>query len=262
MTEKYLAIKDLKCITRLIDLNKIHISQLHNSIIETICQHDTDMIKVYRNCIYLSYNGKPISPSILTKEQFTSNINHIEWFIRVKGGFFKDVIKFILGLLRMVLFIPKFFIWLGGLIVWTIRVTFFLIVIALKYLFNDGIIGLVKFLVLEIIMAPVTLVMTGLKAFFNWIGRNTIQALWGADNVPDPGEPSDKLINSCSGQKCYKTAEGTIPFSVIIITILCPPIGVFMEYGVTGWLNVLLTALLTLVFYFPGLIYALILLYC
>ena len=64
------------------------------------------------------------------------------------------------------------------------------------------------------------------------------------------------------GKKCYKTADGTIPFTVIISTILCPPIGVFMEYGITGWFNILICALLTLMFYFPGLIYALILLYC
>lgn len=262
MTEQYLSVKDFGCVTRMIDLDKVSSSQLYNTIIRTICEHDTDMVKYYTGCIYLSYNGKPISRYTLTKELFTDKINHIEWFTRVKGGFIKDVINFVVGLARMFLFIPKFLIWLGGLITWIIRTTIFIGVVAIRYLINDGIIGLVKFIVLEIIMAPITLVMTGIRTFFNWIGRNTVQALWGADNVPDPGEPSDKLVNSCSGQKCYKTAEGTIPFSVIITTILCPPVGVFMEYGLTGWFSVLITALLTLVFYFPGLIYALILLYC
>lgn len=262
MAEKYLAIKDFKCVTHLINLNKVSTSQLYNTIIQTICEYDMDMVKYYSDAIYLSYNGKPINHATLKKELFTNKINHVEWFTRVKGGFIKDIIKFILGLARMFLFIPKFLVWLGGLIVWIIRTTIFIGVIAIRYLINDGIIGLVKFIVLEIIMAPVTLVFTGIKIFFNWIGRNSVQALWGADNVPDPDEPSDKVISSCSGQKCYKTAEGTIPFSVIIATILCPPVGVFMEYGLTGWFNVLLTALLTLVFYFPGLIYALILLYC
>jgi uncharacterized membrane protein YqaE (UPF0057 family) len=263
MTEQYLAIKDFRCVTHLIDLNKIPSSQLYNTLIQTICEYDTDMAKYYSGCIYLSYNGKPITRATLTKELFTDKINHIEWFTRVKGGFIKDVINFVVSLARMFLFIPKFLIWLGGLVVWIIRTTFFIGVVAIRYITNDGIIGLVKFLVLEIIMAPITLVITGLRTFFNWVGRNSVQALWGADNVPEPGEPSDKVLTSCSaGQKCYKTAEGTIPFSVIIATILCPPVGVFMEYGLTGWFNVLITALLTLVFYFPGLIYALILLYC
>ena len=63
-------------------------------------------------------------------------------------------------------------------------------------------------------------------------------------------------------KKCYKTPDGTVPFSVVIATILCPPVGVFMEYGLMGWFNILIAALLTLMFYFPGLIYSLIILYC
>lgn len=263
--QQYLAIKDFKCVTHVIDLSKITVPshQLYNVIIQIICEHDKDIIKWYNDCIYLSYNGKPITQATLTKELFTDKINHIEWFTRVKGGFIKDIINFVVGLARMFLFIPKFLLWLGGLIIWIIRTTFFLIVVAIRYITNDGIMGLVKFLVLELIMAPITLVMTFMRTFVNWLGRNTVQALWGADNVPEPDdEPSDKINTSCSGNKCYKTAEGTIPFGVIIATILCPPVGVFMEYGLTGWFNVLITALLTLVFYFPGLIYALILLYC
>lgn len=261
--ENYIAVKDFKCITRLIDLNKVPTTQLYDTLIQTIYKNDKDMATFYKGHVYMSHNGKPLIPGMITKELFTNKINHIEWFTRVKGGFITDVIKFVVGLARMALFIPKFLIWLGGLVVWIIRATFFLIVTAVNYLQKDGITGLVKFLTFEIIMAPITLIMTGMRTFFNWIGRNTVQALWGADNVPEPGEPSDKMLTSCSaGQKCYKTAEGTIPFSVIIATILCPPVGVFMEYGLTGWFNVLITALLTLVFYFPGLIYALILLYC
>ena len=262
-TEKYIAVKDFKCVTRLIDLNKVPSSQLYNTLILTICENDPDMAKFYKGHVCMSHNGKPLTPGMITKELFTGKINHIEWFTRVKGGFITDIIKFVVNLARMALFIPKFLIWLGGLVVWIIRATFFLIVTAVNYLQKDGITGLVKFLTFEIIMAPITLVMTGLRTFFNWVGRNSIQALSAPHNVPEPGEPSDKVLTSCSaGQKCYKTAEGTIPFSVIIATILCPPVGVFMEYGLTGWFNVLITALLTLVFYFPGLIYALILLYC
>ncbi len=262
MVERYLLVKNFRCVTRMIDLNNVSSSQLYNTIIRTICEYDKDMVKYYNNSVYLSYNGKTITRDTISKDLFADRINHIEWFTRVKGGFIKDIINFVVGLARMFLFIPKFLIWLGGLVVWIIRTTFFIAVTAIRYLTNDGITGLVKFLTLEVIMAPITLVMTGIRTFLNWIGRNTVQALWGADNVPDPDEPSDKLVNSCSGQKCYKTAEGAIPFSVIIATILCPPVGVFMEYGLTGWFNVLITALLTLVFYFPGLIYALILLYC
>jgi uncharacterized membrane protein YqaE (UPF0057 family) len=174
-----------------------------------------------------------------------------------------------MGLLKLVLFIPKLILWVVALILWLIKAAFFLFVYATKLIVNDGITGLVRFIVLDLFMAPFSLIFTFLKMFINWLGRNTVQAMWGADNVPEPGEedlePSDKIINGAGcgeGQKCYKTEEGTIPFSVIITTVLCPPVGVFMEYGITGWFNILICALLTLVFYFPGLIYALILLYC
>ena len=56
--------------------------------------------------------------------------------------------------------------------------------------------------------------------------------------------------------------DGKIPFNVIIGTIICPPLGVFMEYGLSGWINILTCILLCLFLYFPGLIYALICLYC
>ena len=56
--------------------------------------------------------------------------------------------------------------------------------------------------------------------------------------------------------------QGKLPISVIITTIFLPPLGLFMELGFKGWLNIALCALLTLFYYFPGLIYALIILYC
>ena len=45
-------------------------------------------------------------------------------------------------------------------------------------------------------------------------------------------------------------------------TVILPPLGLFMELGIKGWINILMCAFLTLFFYFPGLIYALIILYC
>ena len=44
-----------------------------------------------------------------------------------------------------------------------------------------------------------------------------------------------------------------------IILILCPPFYIFLKKGLSGWLYILIDILLTGFFYFPGLIYALIL---
>jgi len=37
--------------------------------------------------------------------------------------------------------------------------------------------------------------------------------------------------------------------------------GVFMDMGTSGWLNIIICALLTLCFYLPGLCYALLIIY-
>jgi uncharacterized membrane protein YqaE (UPF0057 family) len=85
--------------------------------------------------------------------------------------------------------------------------------------------------------------------------------------VPDSSNEEKDRQNAhfqgkCAGKKCYAAPDGTVPFPVIISTILCPPVGVFMEYGLTGWFQIFICSLLTLMFYFPGLLYALILIYC
>jgi len=85
------------------------------------------------------------------------------------------------------------------------------------------------------------------------------------EDTENDEKDKDNLVDmKChnKGQKCYRTPDGQVPFSVIVATILLPPMGVFMEFGITGWLNIVICGILTLLFYFPGLIYALILIYC
>ena len=56
--------------------------------------------------------------------------------------------------------------------------------------------------------------------------------------------------------RCYK-GIGTTGYINIIATIVCPPLGIFMSYGLSGWFKILICAGLTLLYYVPGLIYAL-----
>lgn len=55
--------------------------------------------------------------------------------------------------------------------------------------------------------------------------------------------------------RCYKEI-GANGFINIIATIICPPLGVFMAYGIAGWFKLLVCSALTLLYYFPGLFYA------
>jgi uncharacterized membrane protein YqaE (UPF0057 family) len=57
-------------------------------------------------------------------------------------------------------------------------------------------------------------------------------------------------------------SESGLPLSIILLTVLLPPLGLFMELGLKNWINIAFCALLTAFYYFPGLIYALIILYC
>jgi uncharacterized membrane protein YqaE (UPF0057 family) len=42
------------------------------------------------------------------------------------------------------------------------------------------------------------------------------------------------------------------------LTMLCPPAGVFMAYGMSGWIQIIICCVLSLLYYIPGLIYAII----
>ena len=97
--------------------------------------------------------------------------------------------------------------------------------------------------------------------------RTVFNGFWGWDTRPYDAQDRDEAVvfgddNKCNGKKCYVKPDGKIPFNVIVGTILCPPLGVFMEYGLSGWINIIVCILLSLCLYFPGLIYALICLYC
>lgn len=191
----------------------------------------------------------------------TQDIINIVWNGKLKGGIFMLIINLVITIFKFILFIPKFLIWIVELLIYLIKILVYLIKLAIDATSADGIIGLVNYISGEIVLAPVKVFFHILKNISNKFGDMTIKAIWGVDNVGNAD--SDESENACMGdKKCFKTPDGTVPFSVVIATILCPPVGVFMEYGVLGWFNILVCALLTLMFYFPGLIYALILLYC
>ena len=202
---------------------------------------------------------------------FSDIINSI---LKVVFKIFDPILKPIRAIVNCILILVKWLLYTINAILWIVKLHIWFFLTFLPSLPAD-IMLLVKNLSVLLFDATIGAVSTLARKGFNKVGDMTVNAVSaGWDNVPDK---TDKKTNSDSaddddntrnnntctkGQKCYKSADGTIPFSVIIATVLCPPIGVFMEYGITGWVNILICALLTLVFYFPGLIYALILLYC
>lgn len=58
-------------------------------------------------------------------------------------------------------------------------------------------------------------------------------------------------------KQCHENARGFDLYYVrVLLTILFPPLGVFMARGLSGLHHIVLTCILTVLFYFPGLIYA------
>jgi uncharacterized membrane protein YqaE (UPF0057 family) len=126
--------------------------------------------------------------------------------------------------------------------------------------FSDSLIAIL----IAICRLPFDIFMTMFQFSANLMG-GWMQGIWGWDQSSLTKTDRDsnyfKNIDRNKGKKCYLTQSNTVPFSIIIGTILCPPIGVFMELGLTGWLNILICCMLTLVFYLPGLVYALLIVY-
>lgn len=240
-----------------------------------------DNDKLYKN-IAIRADGRLVSDRLIGKwKQNGSKIHdskvedmiNVEWSTRGRGGFIMDVIEAIIAIFKFMLFIPKFILWIGSLIIWNFKVIIFLLNVIYQVLSKDGIMGLINLIVSEIVLLPFKLFGYVAKNVVNALGKQTLYGIWGADNARNSTfaknksreAPSDSLTKEedCDGdQKCYIAPDGSVPFSVVVVTVLCPPVGVFMEYGILGWLKIIVCFLLTLMLYFPGLIYALILLYC
>ena len=127
---------------------------------------------------------------------------------------------------------------------------------------NDAVAGV--FDVLRIIALSFLDAITGIfRYFINLVFEPIVSSFWGYTPKESEKDPKDKKKKNCApDQRCYEQPVSKVAFPVLISTIILPPMGLFMELGLKGWMNLLICAILTLFYYFPGLIYALIILYC
>ena len=220
-----------------------------------------------------SYGSKFLDPRNLLGNYGIQNGSCIDFNIGLKGGIglnsvtggvsdmagkvgealgaaFGPILAPFLNFLQLVL---NFFEDLGRIFIWLYKLIIWVVVDILNPTvwfkgFIKGLFDGIRIVILFILEFCLTLI----KKAFNTILGPVFSNIWGYDMT-------DKN-NKC--KKCFSTKTGSLPFSVIIGTILMPPLGVFMELGMIGWVNILICALLTAAFYFPGLIYALMILYC
>mgnify|MGYP003691747489 FL=1 len=90
-----------------------------------------------------------------------------------------------------------------------------------------------------------------IETIFNTVFGQSVGGFFGQGNQIDP---KTGKVTKPKGRIC-KRPPGIFHY---IILILCPPMYVFLKKGLSGWIYILVTILLTSFFYFPGLIYAVI----
>ena len=148
-----------------------------------------------------------------------------------------------------------------------------------------GVVKLILAMVKIILSFVIDTIIHLLRLLFNYIGGNLQTGLWGIPHGPDNHKAHRKIdglerpiddddmgygdhhhgASPHDGEKdphlysplrCYKEI-GANGFMNIIAIIICPPLGVFMAYGLSGWFKILICCCLTLFYYIPGLFYAL-----
>jgi uncharacterized membrane protein YqaE (UPF0057 family) len=195
------------------------------------------------------------------------NIYNFEIIEKQKGGdgSLIDAFMSIIDIGGFFLKIGELIEWLIKFIAWFINFILWVLTDLLNFsnLLNDFFQSLM-ILVLAICRLPFDLILSLFTLGINTLG-GWMQGFWGWDmsslTKNDKNSNYFKTFNRQKGQKTYLTNTNTVPFSVILGTILCPPMGVFMDMGTSGWLNILICCLLTLLFYLPGLCYALLIIY-
>ena len=219
------------------------------------------------NDFYSLHNNKLLSKNTnIYKYIKTQNTNILFLTIieKNKGGIgvlifcFFQFAKFVMMLVKCIIWLSKFVWWLIQFILWLV----FDLLNPLNFM-GDFFNTLVT-IILTICRLPVDIFITLLSFSVNLMGT-WFQGFWGWEQSGltknDRETKYFTNLNKNKNKKCYLTNSNTVPFSIVLGTILCPPIGVFMDMGLTGWLNIIVCIFLTLLFYIPGLVYALLIIY-
>ena len=234
----------------------------------------------------LKYNGKIVYNSDqIDLRNYEADFIELDVIFRLKGGIFSRILRGIKSFFDKILFNPilypiravlrlielvfwKIPMYLIKLFIWGVKfISWFLLeVCSPSKLVNDF--GTVlTTLVFSIVFAVFDVMKYFIKKIVNMFGPTIFNGFWGWDQVQNSEfdrteaayfDPKHNRFN----YKNYRTDENKIPMSIIIGTVIFPPLGVFMEYGLSGWIQILISGMLTLLFYFPGLVFSLMCLYC
>ena len=100
------------------------------------------------------------------------------------------------------------------------------------------------------IFSGIQLVAMTMKDLIEGMVHKIMSKLGISDDIFGTSQGNSKYYDP-NAVKCVKTS-----FLKYVILIVCPPMFVFMHKGFEGWMYILLDIALTFMFYFPGLMYA------
>ena len=143
----------------------------------------------------------------------------------------------------------------GDIIIKMITILPKLAKLALKIFNPDIFIRDLVFAIFKVVFMIIGTITDNIQMIFRTIFRsifgNETGGLFGQGKQKDPK----------TGEYYYpKNSTCRKPPRIVhyVILILCPPFYIFLKKGLFGWIYILIDILLTLLFYFPGLIFAII----
>ena len=259
--------------------NSFTIKELFNDILDTDYNFKNNNYFFIKDGKLLSYDDDIYITNTYTNTD--TNTIVIECFRKVKGGFgimdilnavldavlavFNPIVNPIIMIGNIFLFLIDLLLWFVKFCVWLVRFVFWLFTDLLNPInFTSDFFHSIMVIIITI-FSSIFNVLTALVALAaNTVG-SWVQGFWGWDmsNLTKNDKNSNyfQKFDRTKGQKSYMSSSNTVPFSIILGTILCPPMGVFMDLGITGWFNIFICCMLTLLFYIPGLCYALLIIY-
>lgn len=190
--------------------------------------------------------------SNLFKEELKNKTNKIkEKFIFGGTDPLSEIVDVLKGIFKFFELAFKGLVWLIKFVIWAFRFALYLIfdVFWFPNLFSDIVSGSFYYpkIITETLLVLVKRVGNSIvDKFIGPLFKNIFGWDWAFNTKQ---------------KDIYKTEEGRIPLTIIISTILLPPLGMFMRFGLGGWINILITGCLTMIFYFPGLVFALVQIY-
>ena len=186
-------------------------------------------------------------------------------FLVIVGKSIVPIINFFILIFDGIIFFSKLFAWFSHFILW-----FFTDLINVNMLLTDIIGGVVR--LTRIIVIGFTDIFFGLLRYIvNTLFGPLLGNVWGWDqdelngNSETNRKAEENGTKKCDfkegSAKCFSTSEDGVPFTVLIATIFIPPLGLFMNFGISYWINILICIFLTMFYYLPGLVYALLVIY-